>query len=175
MELRLKELFNANYKSIQLKIPLPGGTTVNVLLTQHRIHAEDFEFSITDASGKHPVTMNKGRYYYGVVEGKPSSLAAISVFEDEISGVISDESGNWNLGRRKNNQEEYVFFNDIRPSVYLYNSNQYETADNDQQQHKGIQNNLNTFGTQFIKEIVLRYFLIVLLHFTKQQGTPPRM
>ncbi len=143
----LKELFNANYKSIQLKIPQPGGTTVNVLLTQHQIHAEDFEFSITDASGKHPVTMNKGRYYYGVVEGKPSSLVAISIFEDEISGVISDESGNWNLGRRKNNQEEYVFFND--QTFRLPIQFKCETADNDQQQHKGIQNNLNTFGTQF--------------------------
>lgn len=155
-EAGLKELFNANYKSIQLKMPQVNGADINVLLTQHQIHAEDFEFSITDESGEHPAAMNRGRYYFGVVEGKPASLAAISVFEDEISGVISDESGNWNLGRRKNNQDEYVFFNDH--TFLLPIQFKCETADTDQHQNRNIQNNMSTFGTQFIGNCAKIFF-----------------
>lgn len=109
---KINNVFNANYKSIRLEIPVANGKSVNVLLTQHKIHADDFELTITDSKGKHPVSMNEGRYYYGVIENENNTLVAVSIFENEINGVVCDDKGNWNLGPRKDHNNEYVFFND---------------------------------------------------------------
>lgn len=109
---KIKDVFKANYKSIRLDIPLPGNKSVNVLLTQNKIHSDDFELTITDETGRHRATMNEGRYYYGVIENGTRTMAAISIFENEISGIITDETGNWNLGQHKTRTSDYVFFND---------------------------------------------------------------
>lgn len=108
----LKKVFQNNHKCIRLEIPLPGNKSEYVLLMPHKIFSDDFEFTTSDVSGKRRQTINKGLYYYGIIENKPNSLAAISIFDNDISGVISDETGNWNLGLRKNESGKYVFFND---------------------------------------------------------------
>lgn len=54
-----------------------------------------------------------GVYYRGIIRGAAGSLAAISLFEGEIMGVMAHrEWGNLNLGRRetKDNTTEYVLF-----------------------------------------------------------------
>ncbi len=143
---KLNNVFKANYKSIRLDIPLPGNKSIEVLLTQHKIHSPDFELTITDASGKHRTSMNEGRYYYGVIENGKRTMAAISIFENEISGVISDESGNWNLGAKKDNADRYTFFNDREFNLPITFA--CGTVDNDESANKngGSGNSTMTLG-----------------------------
>jgi hypothetical protein len=47
-----------------------------------------------------------GLYYQGIVEGQPNSLVAISVFDDEVMGMIATDDGNLVLGPIENNREK---------------------------------------------------------------------
>ncbi|HRC32945.1 MAG TPA: hypothetical protein PK736_05835, partial [Bacteroidia bacterium] len=104
--------FEANYKSIRLMIPAGNNKTIAVLLTQHDLYGSDFELSITDEYGKHTSPINKGRYYFGHVENETNTLAAISIYENEIGGVISNNEGNWNLGKLEKFTDKYGYYND---------------------------------------------------------------
>lgn len=109
----LQKLYSANYRSIKLAIPLPGRTTINLMLTQHEILTDDFKAMIVDASGEHEVAYNHGIFYYGIIDGyKEKSIVAVSVFNNELAGIISDHYGNWNLGPLGNTENEYAYFND---------------------------------------------------------------
>nr|MBK9653561.1 T9SS type A sorting domain-containing protein [Bacteroidota bacterium] len=109
---KLKAAFEANYKSIRLMIPAGNNKTIAVLLTQHDLYGSDFELSITDEYGKHTSPINKGRYYFGHVENETNTLAAISIYENEIGGVISNNEGNWNLGKLEKFTDKYGYYND---------------------------------------------------------------
>ena len=45
-----------------------------------------------------PFNYQKGLYYKGKIEGEPNSLVAISFFDNEIIGVISNSTGNYVIG-----------------------------------------------------------------------------
>src|SRR4051812_20769377 len=116
----LVNTLNANYRSIKLELPQADGTTINLLLTQHQILADDFKLLVKDEKGQHEISAPKGLYYYGMIEGyKQRSMVACSIFNNEITCVISDESGNWNLGPfedqkslGKGDENGYVYYND---------------------------------------------------------------
>lgn len=130
-----------------MDIPLPGNKSINVLLTQHKIHSDDFELTITDETGKHRIAMNEGHYYYGVIENGTRTMAAISIFENEISGIITDERGNWNLGQHKIRTADYVFFNDHTFQLPIQFSCSTEDVPESGNKNGGGSN--STFGTQF--------------------------
>lgn len=153
---KINDVFKANYKSIRLEIPLAGNKSVSVLLTQHKIHSDDFELSITDANGKHPAAMNEGHYYYGVIENGFNTLAAISVFDNEINGVISDQRGNWNLGERKNHADEYAFFNDLEFKLPIHN--ECGTEDDNGTQNKNGGGGGNTTLATYAQNYVHVFF-----------------
>ena len=58
-------------------------------------HAPDFIVTTSDGKASQPA---KGYYFKGHVAGKPNHLAAISVFENEVFGMVSTPSGNYNIG-----------------------------------------------------------------------------
>ena len=86
-----------------MTLPLPAGAddTYELELVQVNLFAADF--SIVLASN--PMVLHEaeeGIHYRGVIKDYPGSVVAISVFGDEISGVISTpENGNQILGRYK--------------------------------------------------------------------------
>ncbi len=152
----LKELFASDYKSMRLMIPLAGKNPVVLLLTQHTIHSEDFVFTVTDQNGRREQKMNEGRYYKGTIEGVPASMAAVSVFENEIYGIISDEEGNWNLGKKKDDQDTYVYFNDRTFRLPVEFS--CETADEDPSVNRNINGTVAPFGTQVLGNCAKIFF-----------------
>jgi hypothetical protein len=58
-------------------------------------HSPDFIVTTSDGKSSQPA---KGFYFKGYVAGKPTHLAAISVFENEVFGMVSTPSGNYNIG-----------------------------------------------------------------------------
>lgn len=165
---KIKDVFKANYKSIRLDIPLPGNKSVNVLLTQHKIHSDDFELTITDETGRHRAVMNDGHYYYGVIENGSHTMAAISIFENEISGIITDETGNWNLGQHKTRTSDYVFFNDHTFQLPIAFS--CSTEDEAETEKKNGGGGNNTFATE-VKGNCVKIFFDCGFPFYQQQGS----
>ena len=57
---------------------------------------------VTRASDGASVDLTNGDYYWGKVKGKPNSLAAISIFENAIEGLLYMDGETFNLGKVEN-------------------------------------------------------------------------
>lgn len=96
--------------TIRFRLPSPGGTgDVDLELVRTEILATDFTVvSSTDGT----VPYQPGVYYRGIVAGRPGSLAAISVFGNEVMGFFSTaEDGNVVVGKL-NGRQEHVLYRD---------------------------------------------------------------
>ncbi len=81
-------------------------------LVEHNILTPDFELYASDNPDA-PVPYAGGRYYRGMIRGDAHSLVALSVFENELIGVISNDAGNFVLGKIKGSQDNlHVLYND---------------------------------------------------------------
>ena len=53
----------------------------------------------------------KASFYRGIIRGNENSLVSLSIFENEVAGIISSEKGNLVLGKLKNNPQ-MILYND---------------------------------------------------------------
>ncbi|MEO8588672.1 MAG: M12 family metallo-peptidase [Flavobacteriales bacterium] len=93
-----------------IALELPTGTgTITVDLERIDITSDDF--SLVIASTGSPTDYLPGAHYQGMVRGVPGSMAAISVFENEVMGIVSDSHGDRVLGRLEGDtQGNHVFY-----------------------------------------------------------------
>lgn len=132
LELDFKKLLLAlqgNHPHIVLSVPVSPTRTIQLELTQAQILTDDF--FVTNAKGRNIENHEpycQGLYYRGIIQGDTQSLAAVSLFENEVMGVISDNSGNFVLGKLKNKENQYVIYNDHELTV----SNPFTCAVNDE-------------------------------------------
>jgi hypothetical protein len=93
----LQKVFSEKPYTLQLNIPYHDNQNLALELVQADIFADGFKVS-TQANENEPYT--PGVHYRGIVKGDENSLAAISIFDGEIMGIISTEAeGNINIGR----------------------------------------------------------------------------
>lgn len=85
--------------NFELEIPVSSSLSFKVILEENNIFADDFVATSKSGSGQdQPFNYQKGLYYKGKIEGDPTSLVAISFFDNEIIGVISNATGNYVIG-----------------------------------------------------------------------------
>lgn len=87
-----------------ISIPLAlNGKTYDLELKEVNVTASDF--LVRDALDQ-PVDVRLGKFYHGTVNGEPNSMAAISIFEDEVVGVFAtQDEGNFVLGQMQSGPE----------------------------------------------------------------------
>lgn len=110
---RLQRFWSNPAKDVTLEIPVGNGRYIELEMTQVNIVSKDFK--VTTSSGKEEFTAPTGFFYHGVVKGDPGSLAALSVFGDEIRVLMSDREGNYVLGALGPADEKtgnYILYND---------------------------------------------------------------
>lgn len=103
-------------QSLTLTLPFEGGLTLELEKTNPL--ASDFILTASNAAGgTDTLDYDPGLHYSGKIAGLEHSLVAISIFEDQIMGVISDAEGNVNLGRVNTEAGKaagvYVMYRDI--------------------------------------------------------------
>ncbi len=122
---RLKE---ANSERILMDVVLPGDKgTVQLNLVKNKLLTDDFVLSTSDRGEMKYAT---GAYYHGIVSGDPTSLVAISIFDEEIIGSISNNDGNYVIGKLKDERSQHIIYNDkdiVNPEAW-----DCVTADDDQ-------------------------------------------
>ena len=111
------ELFIKSAKqNIVFRIPMSEGKYMELELTQQTVISPDFELASKSPSGEKQEPYTPGIYYRGIIKGDENSIASISVFEDNVIGIMSNAYGNYVLGRVKGNsnsfKEDYIFYND---------------------------------------------------------------
>jgi hypothetical protein len=110
----LYSLANSKKDNIEFQIPLSGKTTLTFELTRAKILSDDFKINMITKDGVVPSRYTPGVYYQGIIKDKPNSVVAISIYENSVMGVISDETGNCNLGVLENDKtgENYIYYNE---------------------------------------------------------------
>jgi len=114
-EAKLSELFKAKHNNISMKLRFENGNGFEIELTKVELFEQDFKVgSISTGRQITPQEYKPGIYYNGIIKGDDKSVAAISIFENEVIGVISNSDGNYNLGMNRTTAESkgYVFYND---------------------------------------------------------------
>lgn len=93
----LQKVFTANHKAIRFSIPLGNDRELVINALRNEILPADFKVRTQDGLVADYVP---GHFYKGIVENDAKSLAAISIFKDEVMAVISTpDRGDMNLGR----------------------------------------------------------------------------
>jgi hypothetical protein len=108
---------------------IPTGSNGNVEFEMFRstIFTPDFNV-ITATSNNFPVLYNSGLHYWGIVKNDNSSLASISIFDNEVMGIVSTVSGNFVIGKiNPNNQNKHIFYND--KNLMIQNKSSCNTVD----------------------------------------------
>jgi Metallo-peptidase family M12/Secretion system C-terminal sorting domain len=97
-------------EAIEFSIPL-NDEVLELELVKVNLFTPDF--IVNTSSGK-SFDGNIGVHYQGIVKGKSNSLAAISIFNNEVMGLISlKDNGNIVLGKIENDaNNKYVVYND---------------------------------------------------------------
>jgi hypothetical protein len=103
-------------QSLTLTLPFEDELILELEKTNPLAH--DFILTASNAAGgTDTLDYNPGLHYSGKIAGMAHSLVAISIFDDQIIGVISDASSNINLGRVNTDAARaanvYVIFRDV--------------------------------------------------------------
>ncbi|MEO0338982.1 MAG: zinc-dependent metalloprotease [Bacteroidota bacterium] len=106
-------LLNEQADFLNLNLPDADGGTLELEL----YHVDPFKeanFVVKTMSGLQiPASELKGRHYRGQVKGVDGSLAAVSVYENQIMVLLSTpERGNWVAGAIEGDPKTYLFYED---------------------------------------------------------------
>ncbi len=106
----VRAILEERSEHITLSIPAAGGA-VDLHLERVNIFSADFSLVMagTEAATPAPTT---GLHYRGSIAGRSNTLAAISIFENEVMGFVSDEEGNHVLGRLEGRGSEHIYYAD---------------------------------------------------------------
>jgi len=123
----LETVTTNKFEHIELAIPYQGNTLLVQLYKVNPL-AEGFH---VDTNKQLSITYNSGVYYRGIVKGDQNSVASISFFDNEVSGIVSgDEIDNLVIGKtdRKNPDSDYIIYSDSK--LKIQNNFQCHTKDN---------------------------------------------
>ena len=113
---KLEQFINSAKQNIVFRIPMTEGKYMELELTQQTVISPDFELASKSLSGEKQEQYTPGIYYRGIIKGDENSIASISVFENNVIGIMSNANGNYVLGRVKGDgnsfNEDYIFYND---------------------------------------------------------------
>ncbi|MFI5172672.1 MAG: GEVED domain-containing protein [Chitinophagales bacterium] len=112
-EVEVNNLRYTNNAALEFTIPYKNNSFITLELVQVNIFADGFAVKTSESNGQ-PVDYTPGIYYHGIVKDDPNSIAAISIFENEVMGVISTSAeGNINIGHyAKGLNNDYLIYSD---------------------------------------------------------------
>ncbi len=126
LNLETKDLSNS---AISFKIPL-GREVVDIDLLEVPDSFHDYEVT-NEKEERFFVNKNQARHYRGVIRGEANSIVAISFFDENVMGIISNEDGNYNIGKI-DDSDQLIIYNDLNliiPFNYEYgcaNDNRFD-------------------------------------------------
>lgn len=123
--LAVSNLLLSRPEYIRLTISLNTGLPLDLDLFQSDIFTGDFSVTSSSTSGQ-PVGYSGGLHYWGIISGNNSSIAAISIFDEEVMGMISSPGlGNLVLGKLEDDQHfRHILYRDanllVKPDIKCF-------------------------------------------------------
>lgn len=111
-EEEIKNLKEGNDALVHFKVPVSDRSDLEFILIRNQVFSEDFNLYTSDDPGI-PADYKPGAHFKGYVKGDPSSLVAMSVFDDHVMAIVANSSGNMVLGPISHNREnQHVLYHD---------------------------------------------------------------
>jgi len=86
-----------------------GGTTLDLV----KVDLFSPDFRVVTSSGKE-ANVDLGTHYRGTIQGDPNSVAAVSIYKDDVVAVFSDDQlGNVTLAKMKESADTYILYRDL--------------------------------------------------------------
>ncbi|MEO5583965.1 MAG: M12 family metallo-peptidase, partial [Flavobacteriales bacterium] len=105
---RAADILGRQPQHISLSVPGANGP---VVMDLEKVDITTADFRVVQASTDMPVRPSTSVHYQGMVRGEPGSIAAISVFPDQVMALLADADGQRVIGRFDNDQEGlHVFY-----------------------------------------------------------------
>lgn len=124
----LERLYDNNTGAISLTIPFKNKEIEMELVEQKNVW-DGFRVTTSDSENQ-AVPYEKGKFYRGIIKGDNESVVAISVFKNEIMGIISNDSiGNIVLAKAKNDVSDNAYLMYAEKDLLIQNPSNCETAD----------------------------------------------
>lgn len=151
-------------ENITFRIPDSKNGFMELELTRVNILTNDFKLTSKNSLTAEKQTENftPGLFYRGIIKGDNNSVASVSIFENDVMGIISDKSGNYVLGKieDKDNPEygNFIFYND--GDILTPNPFKCSLDGNDSKYIKPVKagQNENSFNTDVAQLPVKVYF-----------------
>ncbi|MCH2084992.1 MAG: M12 family metallo-peptidase [Saprospiraceae bacterium] len=112
--IQLNRLTNSHQEAISLIIPTTAYGALELELVEVEI-TSNMQVYLSSTNEAAKVELN-GVFYRGIIKNDSTSLVSLSVFENEISGIISSPNiGNLVIGKLKSEEEnaQHIIYNDI--------------------------------------------------------------
>lgn len=128
-----------------LKVTIPNGAARNgTQLLLYKVNISSNGFKLETSDGRRFAELNPIVHYRGIIEGDNNSVVSMSFSKEETMGMISNNEGNFVIGKLEGSgANDYVFYND-KELVPVFS---YECGSNTlspvQEYKNNIQNNQN--------------------------------
>lgn len=108
----LKTTFQNQPRALTLELPSANGSPVLIDLVRSKPLSDDFVVRTSGANGN-AVAYQPGIHYRGIVRGEAHSIAAFSLYKDELMGMIStDADGPSVIGKLADTKDVYVYYHE---------------------------------------------------------------
>jgi hypothetical protein len=109
---KIQRVRNAENAPLSIELPWENNTVITLDLVPARNFSPEFQVHTASSNGA-AVEVDKGVHFWGIVKGNPNSLATISVFENEVIGMIEVDGARYTLGALASSQEKtHVLYKD---------------------------------------------------------------
>jgi len=92
-----------------ISINIPLGNRNNISLDLIQVSNSFYDYRIVTSRGETLGANQDNKHYRGVINGDPDSLVAISFFEGDVSGIISNRTGTYNISK-VDGQDLFILF-----------------------------------------------------------------
>ncbi len=108
----LNEIYTNAPENVELEIPNETGEWIRVLLVKADIVADGFRV-VSSSSRNKNLNISDGIHYRGIIENESASIVALSVFKDEMIGMVSTENnGRIVIHPAVNSKSDYIIYKD---------------------------------------------------------------
>jgi len=104
------EIINQGLDLISLEIQLNNSDKIILDLYRETDAFSGLSVNLSDGTPFDLSTL-KASFYRGIIRGSENSVVSLSIFENEVAGIISSEKGNLVLGKLKNDSQ-IILYND---------------------------------------------------------------
>ena len=95
----LQKLHKANLQNLSLTIPFENGKELTLNLEKAPIMGPDFQVLVQKEDTHTTLSYSLGLFYRGAIYGIKDAFVALNLFEDEVTGVLTVNNKNYNIGK----------------------------------------------------------------------------